>query len=218
MFPGAIAADAPNRPAVIMASTGQVITFKELDDAANRLSQVLRNAGLNPGDHVAFCIENHPRYFEILWGCHYAGLIYTACSSRLTTDELNYIINDCGAKAFITSKHKADQAAEVAKTTPNVSLRLMLDGKIAGYDSYEDTVSKAPATELSNRSPKRNQTRTRNDPARHAYFSKRAVFNVVRDRQRLDLSLTGTALSCCTPALHNDDTSTWRHCNHHGAF
>ncbi|MFZ9320711.1 MAG: AMP-binding protein, partial [Ilumatobacteraceae bacterium] len=151
MFPGAIAADAPNRPAVIMASTGQIITFKELDDAANRLSQVLRSAGLNPGDHVAFCIENHPRYFEILWGCHYAGLIYTACSSRLTTDELNYIINDCGAKAFITSKHKADQAAEVANTTPNVSLRLMLDGKIAGYDSYEDTVSKAPATELSNR-------------------------------------------------------------------
>ena len=35
MFPGAIAADAPNRPAVIMASTGQVITFKELDDAAS---------------------------------------------------------------------------------------------------------------------------------------------------------------------------------------
>ena len=151
MFPGAIAADAPNRPAVIMASTGQAITFKELDEAANRLSQVLRTAGLNPGDHVAFCIENHPRYFEILWGCHYAGLIYTACSSRLTTDELNYIINDCGAKAFITSKHKADQAAEVANTTPNVSLRLMLDGKIDGYDSYEDTVSKAPATELANR-------------------------------------------------------------------
>ena len=105
-----------------MASTGQIITFKELDDAANRLSQVLRNAGLNPGDHVAFCIENHPRYFEILWGCHYAGLIYTACSSRLTTDELNYIINDCGAKAFITSKHKADQAAEVANTTKAIEV------------------------------------------------------------------------------------------------
>ena len=151
MFPGAIAVDAPDRPAVIMATTGQIITFKELDDGANRLSQVLRNAGLKTGDHIAFCIENHPQYFEILWGCHYAGLIYTACSSRLTTDELSYIINDCGAKAFITSKYKSEQAAQVFKTTPNVSLRLMLDGTIDGYDSYEATVAKAPANELDNR-------------------------------------------------------------------
>ncbi|NDA97179.1 MAG: acyl-CoA synthetase, partial [Actinobacteria bacterium] len=151
MFPGAIAQDAPNRPAVIMATSGQVISFKELDEGANRLSQVLRNAGLNVGDHIAFCIENHPRYFEILWGCHYAGLIYTACSSRLTTDELSYIINDCGAKAFITSKYKADQAAEVLATTPNVSLRLMLDATISGYDSYEQAVATAPSTALENR-------------------------------------------------------------------
>ena len=151
MFPGAIAVDSPDRPAVIMATTGQFITFKELDEGANRLSQVLRNAGLKTGDHIAFCLENHPRYFEILWGCHYAGLIYTACSSRLTTDELSYIINDCGAKAFITSKYKTDQASEVLSTTPNVSLRLMLDGTIDGYDSYENAVAKAPATELENR-------------------------------------------------------------------
>lgn len=117
MFPGAIAQEAPDRPAVIMATTGQVITFAQLDAAANRLSHVLREAGLVAGDHIAFCLENHPRYFEILWGCHYAGLIYTACSSRLTTDELSYIINDCGAKAFITSKYKTEQAQQVVATT-----------------------------------------------------------------------------------------------------
>jgi acyl-CoA synthetase (AMP-forming)/AMP-acid ligase II len=151
MFPGAIAQEAPDRPAVIMATTGQVITFAQLDAAANRLSHVLREAGLVAGDHIAFCLENHPRYFEILWGCHYAGLIYTACSSRLTTDELNYIINDCGAKAFITSKYKTEQAQQVVETTPNVGLRLMLDGVIDKYDSYEQVVDKAPATPIDNR-------------------------------------------------------------------
>ena len=45
-----------------------------------------------PGDHVAFCMENHPRYLEVAWGCHYAGAIYTACSSRLTSGELSYIL------------------------------------------------------------------------------------------------------------------------------
>ena len=151
MFPGSVALQQPDRPAVIMASTGEITTFAELDRRANALSHVLRDAGLNVGDHVAFCLENHPRYFEILWGCHYAGLIYTACSSRLTTDELSYIINDCGAKAFITSRYKIDQAIEVSKTTPNVTLRLMLDGTISGYDSFEQAVAGASIEDLPNR-------------------------------------------------------------------
>ena len=151
MFPGSVALQQPDRPAVIMASTGEITTFAELDRRANALSHVLRDAGLNVGDHIAFCLENHPRYFEILWGCHYAGLIYTACSSRLTTDELSYIINDCGAKAFITSKYKSDQASEITATTPNVTLRLMLDGTIFGYDSFEQAVAKASTDDLPNR-------------------------------------------------------------------
>ena len=75
---------------------------------------------MQPGDHVAFCMENHPRYLEVAWGCHYAGAIYTACSSRLTSGELSYILNDCEAKVFITSKYKADQAAEIVADTPGV--------------------------------------------------------------------------------------------------
>ena len=38
----------------------------------------------------------------------------------MTTDELSYIVNDCGARAFITSAYKADQAAELVDTTPGV--------------------------------------------------------------------------------------------------
>ncbi|MCU1396122.1 MAG: AMP-dependent synthetase and ligase [Ilumatobacteraceae bacterium] len=148
MFPGAFVATTPDKPAVIMASTGAVQTFAELDAAANRLSQLLFSAGLRPGDHVALCMENHPRFLEVLWGCHYAGLVYTACSSRLTSPELSYIINDCAARVFITSTYKADQAAEVVATTPAVELRLMFDGTIEGYDSYETATAAQPSTPL----------------------------------------------------------------------
>ena len=86
-------------------------------------------------------MENHPRYLEVAWGCHYAGAIYTACSSRLTSGELAYILNDCEAKVFITSKYKADQAAEIVADTPGVTLRLMLDGTIDGYEAYEPAVA-----------------------------------------------------------------------------
>lgn len=148
MFPHNFALTTPDKPAIIMGSTGEVITYLQLDEAAIRLSNVLRDAGLNPGDHVALCLENHPRYLEILWGCHYAGLIYTACSSRLTSAELTYILNDCAAKAFITSHHKADQALDIIDTIPDVHLRLMLDGTIDGYDSFEQTIAAASVTPL----------------------------------------------------------------------
>src|SRR5205085_8593468 len=137
-FPGTFAAATPDKAAVIMGSTGQVITYAELDAEANQLSRLLRSAGLQPGDHVAICMENHPRFLSVLWGAHYAGLYYTAMSSRLTTDEMAYILEDCGARAFITSAHKADQAVELADRMPGVELRLMLDGAVAGYDGYEE--------------------------------------------------------------------------------
>ena len=89
MYPGDHLETNADRPAVIMAESGHVQTFAELDAAANRLSHLLRSAGLEPGDHIAVCLENHPLYLSILWGCEYAGRIYTAASSRLTTDELS---------------------------------------------------------------------------------------------------------------------------------
>ena len=151
MFPGAQLPAHADKPALIMAGSGFTQTFAELDAAANRLSRLLRAAGLQPGDHVALCMENHPRYLEVLWGCHYAGLVYTAASSRLTSEELAYIINDCGAKVFITSTYKAEQAAEIVADTPGVVLRLMLDGTIDGHEAYEAAVEQHDAAPLEGR-------------------------------------------------------------------
>ncbi len=134
-----------------MAESGRIQTFSELDDGANRLSRLFRAVGLQPGDHVAICLENHERFLEILWGCEYAGLIYTAVSCRLGTDELAYIINDCGARVFITSQYKVDQAIEILDQTPAVELRLMLDGVANGHDSFEDTVARYSPEPLTDR-------------------------------------------------------------------
>ncbi|MDO8389262.1 MAG: AMP-binding protein [Actinomycetota bacterium] len=148
MYPGAFVATQPDKPAVIMAGSGFTQTFAQLDAAANRVSHLLRAAGVRPGDHVAICMENHDRYFEITWGCYYAGAVYTNCSSRLTHGELAYILNDSDAKVFFTSKYKAEQATEILAETPNVQLRLMLDGTVPGYESYEAAVATQPETPL----------------------------------------------------------------------
>ena len=151
MYPGLIAESTPDKVAVMMSDGRGVYTYAELDRAANRVSQMLRGAGLQVGDNVAICMENHPRFFELIWGCHYAGLVYTACSSRLTADELEYIINDCGAKAFVTTRHLADQVAAVSGKIPRVALRLMIDGTIAGFDSFEEEIDRHPVEPLPDR-------------------------------------------------------------------
>jgi acyl-CoA synthetase (AMP-forming)/AMP-acid ligase II len=137
------AKNTPDKPAYVMGGTGDAVTYRELDDRSNQLAQLLYDRGLRPGDAIVICMENHPRYFEATWAGQRSGLYYTAASSRLTTDELEYIVNDCGAQAIITSKHKADDVA--ALDIPNVHTRLMLDGTIDGFESYEDAVSKYPA-------------------------------------------------------------------------
>ena len=148
MFPGAHAATTPDAPAVIIGETGRVVTYGELDAEANRVSHVFRSLGLRPGDHVALCLENHPRYFALVWGAHYAGLYYTAMSSRLTTDEMAYIIEDCGARAFVTSAYKRDQAADLARRLGDDVALYMIDGTIEGYESWEDALAAQPDTPL----------------------------------------------------------------------
>src|SRR5271154_2090361 len=107
MIPGQFPAD---RVALTMEPSGDTRTFGELDAAANRVSRLLRAAGLQPGDHIALCLENTATFFEIAWGAHYAGLIYTPCSTSLTADELAYIVDDCDARVLFLSARFADRA------------------------------------------------------------------------------------------------------------
>jgi acyl-CoA synthetase (AMP-forming)/AMP-acid ligase II len=151
MYPGAFAVTKPDQAAIIMASDGSVITYAELDAQANRISHVLRGAGVEVGDHVAFCMENHRQFLPIAWGCRYAGAIFTAMSSRLTTDEMEYVIDNCGARVFITSMFKQAQAEELRTLNPGVVHRFMLDGTIDGYAPLEDAVAAASADPLANR-------------------------------------------------------------------
>ena len=81
-----------------MAGSGEVVTFRELDEESNRLAHLFRAAGLRPGDPIAFMLENHRSFLAIAWAAQRSGLYYTAISSRLLTDELAYIVKNCEAK------------------------------------------------------------------------------------------------------------------------
>jgi long-chain acyl-CoA synthetase len=148
MYPGAHARTQPDKAAVIMGGSGETVTYAELDEGSNRLANLLRSRGINTGDSIAICMENNAPYLVTTWAAQRSGLYYTAASSRLTPGELEYIVNDCGAQAFITSYDKRDLAADLLDKMPNVHTRLMIGGVIDGFESYEEAVSGQPATEV----------------------------------------------------------------------
>ena len=141
MYPGKHAETAPDHPAIIMANGGEVVTYAELDERATRLARLFESLGLAPGDHVAMCVENRREFLELAWGAHYAGLIYTFASTRLTGEELAYIVHDCGARVFICSDRTAEAAAAIVADTPHVEARFIVGGRLDGHRSYEEAVA-----------------------------------------------------------------------------
>ena len=87
-YPGGYVEQHGDKPAYIMAGTGETVTYRELHERACRISQLIRSCGIQPGEHVAWCMENHPWFLSLAWGALYAGVYFTAISSRLTTEEV----------------------------------------------------------------------------------------------------------------------------------
>src|SRR5437879_5866424 len=113
MYPGTHAERVPDRPALVMGTSGEVVTYAQLDERSNRLAHLLRDAGLSRGDHMALFMENNPRYLEVVWAALRSGLYITAINSHLTAPEVAYILEDCDARALVTSAAKADVAGEL---------------------------------------------------------------------------------------------------------
>ncbi len=138
----------PDKPAAIMAETGETLTFAELDERSRRLARLFHAEGLRPGDHVAILMENHLRYIEVFWAAFRSGLYLTAVNHHLTPGEAGYIVDNCDARILVTSMRKAELAAGLIGLTPKVRRRLMVDGTVPGHEDYREAIAAHPAEAL----------------------------------------------------------------------
>jgi long-chain acyl-CoA synthetase len=145
MHPSVHARSNPKKPAIIMAGSGETITYGELDARSNQVAQLLRARGIAIGDTVAMCLENHPWFFCLAWGFQRAGVHFVAISSRLTAPEVTYILEDSGAKLLFGSAYLAPVLDEVAKLAPGVP-QLRFDSP--GPASAEDALAAMPVTPI----------------------------------------------------------------------
>lgn len=152
MHPSVHAKTHPDRAAYIMASTGETVTFKELDERSNQGAQLFRSLGLKGGDVIAILMDNHPRFFEIAWAAQRAGLYYACISSKLTSGEIEYILGDCEAKLLITSPGVGPVIDELPALAPGVDLYIV-GGKAHGpYKDFEAARAAMPVTPIADES------------------------------------------------------------------
>ncbi|HWF01297.1 MAG TPA: acyl-CoA synthetase [Caulobacteraceae bacterium] len=141
----------PDKPAWIMAASGETVTYRQLDERSNQGAHLLRAAGIQAGDAIAIFMDNSARYYEVLWAAQRSGIRFTCISSKLTAGEVEYIVQDSGAKALIASAGVADVALEVAPSLAGVKL-WMVDGARPPFENFEDARAAFPTTPIADES------------------------------------------------------------------
>ena len=65
----------PDKPALISADTGRVVTFAQLDERALRMANLFRDRGLKRGDHVALLMENNLAFMDAAVDALFRGFV-----------------------------------------------------------------------------------------------------------------------------------------------
>jgi len=148
MHPGIFAATHPDKPAYIMADSGAVVTFLQLEQRSNQIAHLFRALGLQPGHHIAILMENHPLFLTIAWAAQRSGLYYTAISHRLQADEVAYIVNDCSAHLLVTSQGQLATAQQLVNRIPQCNQLFVCGEAAAPFRSLEDAIAELPVTPI----------------------------------------------------------------------
>jgi long-chain acyl-CoA synthetase len=154
MYPGQHAVACPDQPAIVMARSGETVSFGELEARSNRLAHLLRAAGLKRLDHFAIFMENHLRYIECCAAGERSGLYYTCINSFLTAGEVAYVVNNSLSRVLIASEEKREIALAAMADCPNVELCLIVDGPGHGarVRNLDRATAEFPATPIADES------------------------------------------------------------------
>src|SRR6202521_6011368 len=103
-------------------------TYAQFADRTRRLAGTLRQAGVQPGDRVAFLSTNCHRLLEAYYGVLEAGAVLLPVNIRLAPDELAYILNDSGASVLFIEPQLAGMVESFRKSLTTVRSFHLLDG------------------------------------------------------------------------------------------
>lgn len=126
---------------MIMAESGEKITYAQLERRSTALALVLRRAGLQPGEAVAVVSENRLEWAEILWATLRSGLDVAPVNFHLGSDELAAMLSACDARAVIVSPNCLSAVEAAIATTDLPAPVFVLDGRPASAGGYESALA-----------------------------------------------------------------------------
>ncbi len=101
-----------DKPAVVHGPT--TWTYRELQAAVEHRARMLRAAGVAPGDRVAYLMPNVPEMLAAHFAVPLAGGVLVAINTRLSADEVRYILDHSGARVLVVDAQYAPTIAPIA--------------------------------------------------------------------------------------------------------
>ena len=116
------------RTAVV--SRGERFTYKQFAERAAQLAGALREAGIQPGERVAFLGTNSHRLLEAYYGVLEAGAILLPLNIRLAASELSFVLNDSGASILFIDPQFLPLVDSLRHQVPSIRIFCQLDGEV----------------------------------------------------------------------------------------
>ncbi len=91
----------PNVEAIVDVTSGERLTYPEMNIRTNRVASALNGDGVRPGDRVATLLMNGPEFVELFFGTAKLGGVIVALNWRLVADELSFILSNSGATTMV---------------------------------------------------------------------------------------------------------------------
>ena len=103
----------PDKTAVVYGA--RRLTYRELAAEAQRVAGALQASGAGPGDRVAYLMPNLPEMLIAHFAVPLAGAVLVAVNTRLTAEEVAYILSHSGAKIVVVDAALLPTATAAAK-------------------------------------------------------------------------------------------------------
>nr|WP_090276450.1 long-chain-fatty-acid--CoA ligase [Mycolicibacterium komanii]CRL69830.1 acyl-CoA synthetase [Mycolicibacterium komanii] len=118
-------------------------TWSEWNDRVRRLAGALHQAGIKRGDVVAFLDKNHPACVELTIAAASLGAANAIINFRLAADELDYVLNDSGAKLLVVGEELKPTIDRIRDKLTNVEKIIEVTPEGGDGDEYESLLADA---------------------------------------------------------------------------
>jgi len=126
-----------------MSYLGRSWTWAEWHDRVRRAAGALRDLGVCRGDVVAFLDKNHPACVEVTMACAAIGAANAIVNWRLAPDEVDYTVNDSGARVLLVGSELMPLVDKVRDRLAHVEHVVEVTPDGADGDGYEALLAAA---------------------------------------------------------------------------